>query len=144
MEIEQVPCKRCKKPMPKLRLTKYGYNFCVECSSEKPKVALDVVHGEGDHTWNDIVVVDSDTAQEIARKEATLLRKKTPVEVIDYDPDEPVFYLAKKEILTKLFKDSEGLGKNELEEDLEDFLEIEDEIDEDLSDEVEDLEDETD
>lgn len=138
MEIEQIPCKRCKKPMPKLRLTKYGYNFCVECSSEKPKVALDVVHGEGDHTWNDILVVDSDIAQEIARKEATLLRKTPHLDITDYEVDEPVFYLAKKEKLAKMFEDSEGTGKEVVEEDLSDFLELEDELEEELEDELED------
>jgi len=32
MKLKMIPCNCCGEPMPELRLTKYGYNFCVKCS----------------------------------------------------------------------------------------------------------------
>ena len=41
-----------------LRLTKFGYSHCVNCSTTKPKQAINAQFGEGDHTFNDIVFVE--------------------------------------------------------------------------------------
>ena len=58
--MEMINCVRCGAAMPKLRLTKFGYDFCVNCSSEKPKRAINITGGSGDHTYNTIEVVTSD------------------------------------------------------------------------------------
>ena len=58
--MEMINCVRCGAAMPKLRLTKFGYDFCVNCSTEKPKKAINVTGGSGDHTYNTIQVVTSD------------------------------------------------------------------------------------
>lgn len=87
-EVEMISCRVCGKPMPKLRLTKFGYAHCVNCSTEKPKVAMTTVNGSGDHTWNDIVVMDQDTAKELAEQEARMLGKKIHLEFLDYDSDD--------------------------------------------------------
>ena len=58
--MEMIDCSRCKKDMPKLRLTKFGYDYCVNCSTEKPKKAINITGGSGDHTYNTIAVVTSD------------------------------------------------------------------------------------
>ena len=58
--MEMIDCVRCGAAMPKLRLTKFGYDFCVNCSSEKPKRAINITGGSGDHTYNTIEVVTSD------------------------------------------------------------------------------------
>tara|TARA_R110001592_G_scaffold60353_1_gene183419 strand:+ start:470 stop:712 length:243 start_codon:yes stop_codon:yes gene_type:complete len=58
--MEMINCVRCGSAMPKLRLTKFGYDFCVNCSTEKPKKAINVTGGSGDHTYNTIKVVTSD------------------------------------------------------------------------------------
>ena len=58
--MEMINCSRCGVDMPKLRLTKFGYDFCVNCSTEKPKKAINVTGGSGDHTYNTIQVVTSD------------------------------------------------------------------------------------
>ena len=44
--------------MPELRLTKFNYSFCVNCSETKPKKAINAQFGEGDHTFNEIVFIE--------------------------------------------------------------------------------------
>jgi len=44
--------------MPELRLTKFGYKNCVNCSDAKPKKAINAQFGEGDHTFNEIVFIE--------------------------------------------------------------------------------------
>jgi hypothetical protein len=44
--------------MPELRLTKFGYKNCVNCSDTKPKKAINAQFGEGDHTFNEIVFIE--------------------------------------------------------------------------------------
>jgi len=44
--------------MPEMRLTKYKYEFCINCSDTKPKKAINAQFGEGDHTFNDIVFIE--------------------------------------------------------------------------------------
>ena len=57
-DIKYINCSVCNKPMPELRLTKFGYKFCVNCSETKPKKALNVTFGEGDHTYNETIIID--------------------------------------------------------------------------------------
>lgn len=56
--ITFISCSVCNEPMPELRLTKYGYRYCVNCSTTKPKQALNVQFGEGDHTYNETIILD--------------------------------------------------------------------------------------
>ncbi len=86
--MEMISCRKCGKPMPKLRKEKYGYSNCVECSTELPKVAKDVTYGTGDHTWSDIIILDQETAKRIAEKEASLLNTKEPVEFLEFEDSE--------------------------------------------------------
>ena len=37
-----------------------GTKTCVSCSTTSPKRGAIVVGGEGDHTWNDLMVMDED------------------------------------------------------------------------------------
>ena len=32
-KMKMIPCSQCGTPMPELRLTQYGYDFCVNCST---------------------------------------------------------------------------------------------------------------
>ena len=50
-DIKYINCSVCDEPMPELRLTKFNYNFCVNCSTTKPKQAVNAQFGEGDHTF---------------------------------------------------------------------------------------------
>ena len=56
--ITFISCSVCNESMPELRLTKYGYRYCVSCSTTKPKQALNVQFGEGDHTYNETIIID--------------------------------------------------------------------------------------
>ena len=57
MKLKMISCIACKEPMPELRLTKYGYKSCVECSTVGAYKAVSTQHGKGDHTWNDIQIM---------------------------------------------------------------------------------------
>jgi hypothetical protein len=57
MKLEMIPCIVCKNDMPKLRLEKYGYKNCVNCSTTETYKAVITTSGEGDHTWNDIQIL---------------------------------------------------------------------------------------
>ena len=72
--MEMIDCVRCGAAMPKLRLTKFGYDFCINCSTERPKKAINITGGSGDHTYNTIEVVTSD--QYDAYKKQQELNKK--------------------------------------------------------------------
>ena len=38
-QFKTIPCTKCQGDMPELRLTEYGYNFCIKCS-ESGKIHL--------------------------------------------------------------------------------------------------------
>tara|TARA_R110000751_G_scaffold112784_3_gene211866 strand:- start:11257 stop:11508 length:252 start_codon:yes stop_codon:yes gene_type:complete len=57
MKLKMIPCIACKEPMPELRLIKFGYKNCVNCSTIGAYKAVSMQHGEGDHTWNDIQIM---------------------------------------------------------------------------------------
>ena len=52
-----IPCIACGEPMPKLRLSKYGYKVCINCSTTGAYRAVSTINGTGDHTWNDIQIM---------------------------------------------------------------------------------------
>lgn len=58
MELKMIKCTKCGADMPELRLTQYGYDFCVNCSTVGAKKGVPVVRGTGDHTWNEIEIVE--------------------------------------------------------------------------------------
>lgn len=87
-EIEMIPCARCQRAMPKLRKTKYGYNYCIKCSTEKPKVAKNIQYGSKDDTWNDIIIMDQDVAKSLLELENEIENKKTSVEILDFNSEE--------------------------------------------------------
>ncbi|MCP5063896.1 MAG: hypothetical protein GY936_15730 [Ignavibacteriae bacterium] len=55
--MEMIKCNVCGNPMPKLRLTKFGYKSCVDCSTVGAYQAVNTTQGTGDHTWNDIQIM---------------------------------------------------------------------------------------
>ena len=58
MKLKMIKCTKCGTDMPELRLTQYGYDFCVNCSTVGAKKGVPVVRGTGDHTWNEIEIVE--------------------------------------------------------------------------------------
>ncbi len=103
-ELKMIPCPKCGEPMPELRLTKYGYNFCVKCSDVDAVVGITTVEGSGDHTYNDLIIMDKKTAFQIAKKEAEILGRKIPdpSEILDMDRDETEVSQSVKEKVTNV------------------------------------------
>ena len=56
--IIYIDCSKCNKKMPELRLTKFNYDFCINCSDTKPKKAINAQFGEGDNTFETIVFIE--------------------------------------------------------------------------------------
>jgi hypothetical protein len=86
MQLEMIPCPKCGNDFP-LKRKELGYHVCINCSTVKPKVAITTVEGEGDHTWNDIIIMDQDQAIAIARKAAELSGMRADLEFIDFDTE---------------------------------------------------------
>ncbi len=84
-----------------------GYHVCVNCSSAKPVVAITTVEGSGDHTWNDIIIMDQDKAAAIARKEAEVMGHKVDIEMLDFDEDDMAISQSVKERVQQVLDDQE-------------------------------------
>jgi len=66
--MKMIQCIKCEADMPELRLTKFGYKVCVNCSTTGAYKAVSTVNGVGDHTWNDIQIMTSDEADKLANQ----------------------------------------------------------------------------
>ena len=84
-----------------------GFHVCVNCSSTKPVVAITTVEGSGDHTWNDIIIMDQDKAASIARKEAEVMGRKVDIELINFDEDDVAISQSLKERVQQVLDDDE-------------------------------------
>ena len=85
-KLKMIPCPNCGTDFPELRKTLYNYHVCVNCSTTKPVVGITTVEGSGDHTYNDIIIMDQDRALAIERAANEAMGRKTvDVEVIDFD-----------------------------------------------------------
>ena len=56
-DLKMISCIACNEDMPELRLTKFGYKVCVDCSTMGAYKAVSTTNGSGDHTWNDIQIM---------------------------------------------------------------------------------------
>jgi hypothetical protein len=126
MNLEMISCTRCGNDMPKLRLTNYGYRFCVNCSDVKPKVGRIRVVGEGDYTATELDVLEQETASRLQVMENTSRGvRNVPLEILNFDEDEAVDDA--KVLGTVVNKALNGeLEVDNSEEDLEDLEDIED------------------
>ena len=83
-----IPCPKCGNDFPELRKTLYSYHVCVDCSTTKPVVGITTVEGTGDHTYNDLIIMDQDRALAIERAANEAMGKKViDVEVLDFDKE---------------------------------------------------------
>lgn len=101
-----IPCPKCQEDFP-LKRKELGYHVCVNCSTTKPRVAITTVEGTGDHTWNDIIIMDQDQAAAIARKEAEVMGRKVYIEMLDFDQDDLAISQSIKERITQVLDDEE-------------------------------------
>lgn len=126
MNLEMIPCTRCGNDMPKLRLEKYGYDFCVNCSDVKPKVGRIRVVGEGDYTVTELDILDQDVARRLQELENTARGvRNVPLEILNYDEDEITDDAKALDAVIEKTLDDE-LEVEEIEEDLEDLEDVED------------------
>ncbi len=63
MKLKMIKCASCGVDMPELRLTKFGYKVCVDCSTIGAYKAVSTINGTGDHTWNDIQIMTPEQAK---------------------------------------------------------------------------------
>lgn len=101
-----IPCPKCGNDFP-LKRKELGFHVCVNCSSTKPVVAITTVEGSGDHTWNDIIIMDQDKAAAIARKEAEVMGHKVDIEMLDFDGDDMAISQSVKERVQQVLDDQE-------------------------------------
>jgi hypothetical protein len=92
--FKMIPCTSCGGEMPELRLTQYGYDFCVTCSEngkgEGMKHGIPVLMGEGDHTWVETVIM-SDKQFQIYQDQISTdskLKAKALADLADPEVDE--------------------------------------------------------
>lgn len=115
MHLEMIPCPKCGNDFPKKR-KELGYHVCVNCSSVKPVVGITTVEGSGDHTYNDMIIMDQDRAIAIASKAAELAGKKVDIEMLDLDADEAEMNQTIKEQVQKILDDENEEEEEETKE----------------------------
>ena len=101
-----IPCPKCGNDFP-LKRKELGYHVCVNCSTAKPVVGITTVEGSGDHTYNDLIIMDQDRARSIAEKEAELSGKKVHLEMLDLDSDEAAISQSVKEKVDQVLEEEE-------------------------------------
>ena len=106
MQLEMIECPKCGNDFP-LKRKELGYHVCVNCSTTKPVVGITTVEGIGDHTYNDIIIMDQDRARSIAKKEAELSGKVAHIEMLDLDVDESAVSQSLKEKVNQVLEDDD-------------------------------------
>ena len=116
MKLEMIPCPKCNNDFP-LKRRELGYHVCVNCSTVEPVVGITTVEGTGDHTYNDLIIMDQSRARAIAEKEAELMGRKVYLEMLDLDADEVAVSQSIKEQVGRILDDK--LEDEDLQEDEE-------------------------
>lgn len=105
--IQMLNCPACGEMTLHPKRKEMGYHVCVHCSSAKPVVGITTVEGSGDHTYNDIIIMDQDRARSIAQKEAELAGRSVHIEMLDLDTDESAISQSVKESVANVLNDEE-------------------------------------
>ena len=108
-QVQMLKCPACGEYTLHPKRKEMGYHVCVNCSSAKPVVGITTVEGSGDHTYNDIIIMDQDRARGIAMKEAELKGQKVNIEMLDLDSDESAVSQSVKEAVNNVLEDDEPL-----------------------------------
>ena len=116
MKLEMIPCPKCNNDFP-LKRRELGYHVCVNCSTVEPVVGITTVEGTGDHTYNDLIIMNQTKARAIAEKEAELMGRKVYLEMLDLDADEVAVSQSIKEQVGRILDDE--LEDEDLQEDEE-------------------------
>jgi hypothetical protein len=107
MQLEMINCPACNEDKLPVKRKELGYHVCVSCSTAKPVVGITTVEGTGDHTYNDIIIMDQDRALSIARKAAELTGGSVHIEMLDLDEDENAISQSVKEKVNQVLEDEE-------------------------------------
>jgi hypothetical protein len=107
MQLEMINCPACNEDKLPVKRKELGYHVCVSCSTAKPVVGITTVEGTGDHTYNDIIIMDQDRALSIARKAAELTGGPVHIEMLDLDEDENAISQSVKEKVNQVLEDEE-------------------------------------
>ena len=124
MQLEMINCPACNEDRLPVKRKELGYHVCVDCSTAKPVVGITTVEGSGDHTYNDIIIMDQDRARSIAIKEAELKGGSAHIEMLDLDTDEAAISQSLKEKVNQVLEDEEeeiedALDPNKVQEGIE-------------------------
>ena len=93
-QVKMISCSKCQGKMPELRLTQYGYNFCVSCSEGLnlvgKKRALPVQMDEGDHSWTETIIMEESDYLKYEMMEAinSKSKKKNKAEILNMESEE--------------------------------------------------------
>jgi ABC-type metal ion transport system substrate-binding protein len=89
-KVTMLQCPACGEYTLHPQRKTLGYHVCVNCSTVESVVGITTVEGTGDHTWNDIIIMDKKKALNIAHAEAAAMGRKLPdpVELLEMDRDE--------------------------------------------------------
>ena len=104
---QMLKCPACGEMTLHPKRKEMGYHVCVNCSTAKPVVGITTVEGTGDHTYNDIIIMDQERALSIARKEAELKGSTVHIEMLDLDEDENAISQSVKEKVNQVLEDDE-------------------------------------
>lgn len=74
--LELIKCITCKGDMPKLRLDKFGYKHCINCSTEKPKKGVSFSLGVGEDTWDETIIMEEDQFRSYYKSQIELNKLK--------------------------------------------------------------------
>ena len=107
MQLEMITCPRCSEEKLPVKRKELGYHVCIDCSTAKPVVGITTVEGSGDHTYNDIIIMDQDRALAIQAAADEIAGKKTHLEVLDLDKDENEVTQSVKEAVHNVVNDEE-------------------------------------
>ena len=107
-ELKMIPCPKCNEDFPEKR-KELGYHVCVNCSTANPVVGITTVEGSGDHTYNDIIIMDQDRARAIANHAAELSGKSVYLEMLDLDVDENAISQSVREAVSTVVEEEEPL-----------------------------------
>ena len=107
--MQMLKCPACGEMTLHPKRKEMGYHVCINCSTAKPVVGITTVEGNGDPTYNDIIIMDQDRARSIAQKEAELKGQKVNIELLNLDLDENAVSQSVKEAVNNVIEDDEPL-----------------------------------
>lgn len=85
-------CIKCNTVIPVLRVQALpGVRTCIDCSTETPKRGRIVTLGEGDHTYNELEILDQDTYRTVTELEISRGRASIQTYVELRDSEQPEF-----------------------------------------------------